>query len=208
VYLTIDSIHQIFICNKENGQVNTTWGTIKEGNKPGEFCYPLGVTIDSKYSYICDYGNHRIQILLKEDGNFVKQWGTGKDSMEMGSVSFPYSIYEDLEDEIFYIGDCCSVQLFRKQDDVCVQRIGVSLFGDKVNGHFQGVHGIGIMNNRLYVTDYDGFRIQIFKLKGGEDEKSTKESEKQPLLVKSTKESEQQLLPVPKKKSFFSRFFP
>jgi len=112
--------------------------------------------VDNKYVYICDKYNHRIQLVTKTEGIFFSQWGKGGQSIEFGQFSYPNCIYNDVVDEIFYIGDYHSVQLFL--NNVCVQRLGSQ---EKEDAQFELVYGICIMNDQLYVSDNN--RIQIFK---------------------------------------------
>jgi len=66
VSLTIHGLHQIFLCNCQDGKILKEFGTVFSGTKDGEFHYPYGLTVDNKYVYICDNENHRVQILTKE----------------------------------------------------------------------------------------------------------------------------------------------
>jgi len=129
--------------------------------KNGEFNHPKGITVDNKYIYICDKANHRIQILVKDNGNFVSKWGNEKRSTEHGLFAFPFSIYYDLPEDLVYIGDLSSVQSFRK-DGSCIQRLGDKEHGIKMN-QFIMVFGICVMDDRLYISDNDNKRTQIFK---------------------------------------------
>jgi len=82
IYLTVDGIHQIFLCNTVDGKILNKWGSVYGhiyfGLKHGEFSHPRGLTLNNKYTYICDCFNHRIQILTKEKGHFISQWGNEK----------------------------------------------------------------------------------------------------------------------------------
>jgi len=73
------------------------------------------------------------------------------------------SIYYNLLEEIFYIGDRYSVQIFTK-DGNCQQRIGDQNSGNKMN-QFNRIYGICVMNDQLYVSDYNNKRVQIFRRK-------------------------------------------
>jgi len=161
VYLTIAGIHQIFLCQSEDGKVLKKYGTVDKGSKPGEFNRPCGITVNGTYVYICDCSNHRIQILIKENGTFSYQWGKGKESTEKGHFSYPRSIYYNVLEEMFYIGDSYSVQLFRK-DNTCIQRLGDTTDGNKMN-QFYNVWGLSVVNDQLYVSDFNNKRIQIFR---------------------------------------------
>jgi len=138
-------------------------GIVQGGNKPGEFKNPRGITIDKQYIYICDSGNNRIQVLrkLKENYEFQTQWN--KSGKQFGQFWGPLSIYYCFVDNIFYIGDRISVQLFNS-NGICEQRLGGQESGKNMD-QFSLVRGMCVMNDQLYVADSANDRIQIFKQK-------------------------------------------
>jgi len=136
----------------------------ESSNKTVEFSNPRGLTVNNKFIYVCDYDNHRIQLLIKEKGIFFfDQWGNGVESIEFGQFWNPNCIYkeEDEGETLFYIGDRCSVQLFRGKG-VCIQRIGDKVTGKGMN-QFRFVFSICVLENHLYVGDFGNDRIQIFR---------------------------------------------
>jgi len=149
VYLTISSEHQIFICNIDDGIILTKWGKEKESAKKAEFNSPRGITADDKYVYICDYHNNRVQLLTKNEGKFFTQWGGNGQTCRFCG---PTSIYHHKAEEIVYIGDEESVQLFTK-NGVCIQRLSISGFG------------VCCFGDRLYISGRDTDRILIYKRK-------------------------------------------
>jgi len=161
--LTIRSINQIFLCNPLDGKISKTLGNEQSGSGPGEFNYPCGLTLNNNFIYVCDCNNFRVQILLKEGfrcGSYWNQWGNGK-GKEKGQFTCVFSIHYDTDEYLFYVGDYYSVQLFTV-DNVCIQRIGGRSGGDSMNEFFL-VYGICVIENRLYVSDLNNKRIQIFK---------------------------------------------
>jgi len=160
LYLTIFGKHCIFLCNSFSGNILKIWsgankkeekkdGSIGSypypaGKNQGEFNYPHGLTVTHKYVFICDSYNHRIQILTKDNGKFFNQWRKG--------FSYPKSIYYHDFEEIFYIGDYNSIQLWT--NDMCIQRF---------NSPGSQIYGICVIDDRLYVSDYNNKRVQIFK---------------------------------------------
>jgi len=85
--------------------------------------------VESNYVYICDCDNHRVQVLMKENGEFKSQWGRGlKQREELGEFSFPCVIYYDFNEQLFYIGDRYSVQLFEKKWFLSTTIIGDAIF--------------------------------------------------------------------------------
>jgi len=149
IYVTISGVHQIFVCNSLSGTVLKTWGSGSEGSEKSEFNYPFGLTVDNNYVYVCDGGNHRIQVLFKEDGKYFTQWEREK------GFFYPYALYRDALEEIFYIGDSVSFQLFTN-DGTFIQRISQE-------NQFCNVYGLCIMDDLLYVTDNANERIHIFQ---------------------------------------------
>jgi len=160
LYLTIYGYHQIFICNSQDGIVLNKWGTEKQSSNKGEFNNPTGLTVDEKYVYICDQTNNRIQVLKKEHGIFFTQWGNGQGT-NYGQFFFPLCIYHVIGEELFYIGDYYSIQIFRK-DGICLQRLGDKKEGKNSN-QFDSVGGICVMNDLLYACDHGNRRVQVFR---------------------------------------------
>jgi len=156
LYLTISGLHEIFSHNSQDGKLLKEFGS--EGSENGAFNYPLGLTVNNKYVYICDRNNHRVQILTKEDGIYFSKWGNGT---KQGQFEDPRSIYNCLSEDLIYVGDSCSVQIFRR-DSICIQRLGDKESGTKMN-QFNIVYGICVMYDRLYVSDWNNHRIQIFE---------------------------------------------
>jgi len=101
---------------------------------------------------------------LKETGTFSHIWGSTQ-STEKGQFGTPYSIFYERIDEIFYIGDSCSVQLYTK-DNVCIQRIGDVDTGSEMN-QFCGIYGLCVKDENLYVSDWSNQRIQVFRRQQG-----------------------------------------
>jgi len=161
LYLTIGGIHQIFVCSYD-GKVINKWGTVRCGSKEGEFDCPAGLTLDNKYVYVCDSANNRIQLLNKQNGKFYYQWAKGNGHF----FTSPRTIYYHLSEELFYIGDECSVQLYTKENDgsgLCIQRLGDIEEGEKMN-QFNRIYSISVSSDdRLYVCDYLNERIQVFR---------------------------------------------
>jgi len=154
IYLTVQSLNQIFICQSSDGKLIESLGKNAADEKPGFFNSPRGVTVDNNFLYVCDLQNHRVQILNLEKGNFVNQWGGVENESEIrGQFRAPWSIVYEKCDEIFYIGDSCSVQLFFKNGE-CIQRLS-ELMGR--------ILGLCVMDDRLYVSDSDNKRILIFR---------------------------------------------
>jgi len=160
LYLTIGGKQQIFLCDPSNGTILNKWGTVTGSSKSGSFDYPFGLTIHNKCLYICDCDNHRVQILYKESGQYVDEFGSGE-GIEKGELKEPSSIFYCKIEEIFYVGDLYSVQLFLK-DKICIQRIGDVGSGNKMD-QFNDICGICVIDDQLYLSDSNNKRIQIFR---------------------------------------------
>jgi len=91
---------------------------------------------------------------------YCTKWGKGIPSTEEGQFYDPYSIYNYYD--LIYVGDYCSVQIFWK-DGMCIQRLGGKRSGNQMN-HFSDVSALCIMDDQLYVSDYNNKRIQIFQI--------------------------------------------
>jgi len=156
IYVTIYGQHQVLIY-KRDGKLKNKIGSTEESSKNGEFNNPSGLTLDKDTLYICDYYNDRVQALSKDKYLYLRQWGSyGK---ENGQFYCPSSI--SYCENIIYVGDDCSVQLFTCQGHF-LQRIG----GNENEGQFNDVYGLCVVKDRLYVSDCGNNRIQVFKRVG------------------------------------------
>jgi len=125
------------------------WGTTYPQHTVGSFSNPRGGTVDNKFVYICDFNNHRVQ-LLRKDGVYESQWG-GKGIKDI-EFTHPRCIYNDKVDDIFYISDKCTIQLFQK-DGICIQRLGTPHSQGKDLNQFTWMNGCCVLDDRLYVCD-------------------------------------------------------
>jgi len=126
-------------------------------NPNQSFNQPRGLTLDKDNLYICDTNNHRIQVVKKENGEFQKRWGKCGD--QDNEFQYPLSIYLDTSD-LIYVGDNVGVQIFTL-DGLFFQRLGGKKKGNTMT-EFNGVYGISILDETLYISDYYNNRILIF----------------------------------------------
>jgi len=157
-YLTVWAKHQIRACNFR-GKVLNTWGTTNKSSNKGEFHMPIGITVNAKYAYVCDSYNHRIQILDKKNGEYVTQWG----HEDEGKSQFKQPTSICYVDHLFYIGDSLSIQIITS-DGLCQQRLGDSMRGGMMH-QFSYVYGVCVVNDRLYASDCNNRRIQVYQPK-------------------------------------------
>jgi len=155
LYLSIYGFYQIFLCNSQDGKLLKEYGS----GLHDLFGSPDALTVDNKYVYICGYFSHSVQILTKQNGVYVSKWGTEKASTKQGEFDHPNSIYNHMLEDLIYVGDRASIQIFRK-DGFCIQRLGDQP-GNQMN-QFNMVSGICVMDDRLYVSDSRNHRILIF----------------------------------------------
>jgi len=151
IYLTLFGEHKIYVYSSNNGEVIHEFGTDESSSERGKFSCPYGLTVVMEYLYICDSNNHRIQLLKKDTGMFHRKWG--KFGTKKGEFDYPDTIFYDILENLFFIGDSHFVQLF--QNGQCLQRIG----DRNVEGNIFGLCRIA---NRLYVCDHMNARIKIY----------------------------------------------
>jgi len=156
LYFSVFDIHQVFGCNPVNGSVIKKWGKVDGSSDKSGFSCPLGLAMDEKNAYICDNQNHRIQIINKATNEFIGQWGSTSCSMSfmIGNFTYPKSIYRDSSEDLFYIGDNVSLQVFTDEGK-CLQRISES--------QFNSIFGICSLKDQIYITDRENYRIQVFR---------------------------------------------
>jgi len=162
LYLTVQGAHQIFVCQSNDGKILKEFGSVYSSLKDGIFQYPAGLTVDPTHLYICDLSNNRVQVLKKESGIFYSKWGKEEPSVVPGEFNYPHSIFHHVAEDLMYVGDSLSVQVFRK-NGVFIQRLGDKIFGNKMY-QFNGACGICVgEDDRLYVSDCYNSRIQIYQ---------------------------------------------
>jgi len=156
ILITFVGKDQVYIYNR-NGKILRTIGSSYKSAKKGEFIDPRGLTLNKKFLYICDCGNNRIQSFHIHNYLWDKQWGTwGTDN---GQFISPYSIYYC--ENIIYVGDKSSVQLFTEEGKF-LQRLGDKKTGNS-EGQFYYAWGVCVVIDKLYVSDRDNERIQVFQ---------------------------------------------
>jgi len=146
IYVTPVHHHYIYLYS-EDGKVTNTIGSSSKGDADGEFNLPMGLTNNLHYLYVCDGCNDRIQVIDKKTLLFSKKWG--KKGKRDGKFQFPFSIR--YYDEIIYVGDELSVQLF-ESCGIFKQRMSINY-----------ASGLCLLNDRLYISEMYEHRIQVFR---------------------------------------------
>jgi len=113
---------------------------------------------------VCDYGNNRVQILSLQNHSFIKAWGNEEkkeNNNDKGKLKEPHSICH--HEDIIYVGNETCIQSFT-YDGIWIQKIGGNSRALD-EGLFNYAWGLCVVKNRLYVSDRDNKRIQVFQEK-------------------------------------------
>ena len=129
-----------------DGRYLAEWGS--KGSGQGEFAAAHGIAIDSEDRiYVADRGNHRVQVFSKE-GRFVAAWtGFGN----------PFGVHVVDDGLIVTDGDAHTVSLLRLEDGALVAQ-----WGDPQTLRLPHLLDSD-QDGRLYITEVDGKRVQIFE---------------------------------------------
>jgi len=161
IFLTVYPFHQIFVYN-QFGLLLKKYGTEEAGSDPGQFNFPKGITVDCNYIYICDCWNHRIQVLRRDNGLYSHQWGSyGNGNSQFRSPQSIHLSEEGKGEGLLYVGDHVGVQVFTKEGTF-LHRFGKNERGSG-DGEFTWIHGLHVVQNRLFISDYGNHRIQMWR---------------------------------------------
>jgi DNA-binding beta-propeller fold protein YncE len=134
------------------GKYKQDWGT--SGDGPGQFklVHNIAINKDGKV-YVADRTNERLQI-FDADGKFLDEW------KHVGKV---YGLYIDCQSRV-YITDGASNNVYVTDEHGKI----LTMFG-KIGdgaGEFKMCHSITVdEDGKIYVTEGDGMRIQVFERK-------------------------------------------
>lgn len=129
------------------------------GSGKGELNRPTFIDISKDGNlYISDSMNHRVQV-LDGDGNYINSFGGL--SQYVGGFGNPRGIALD-SDENVYVSDTMynTLQIFNKKGELLMVFGG---YGSRA-GEFSLPEDISISSNKIYVTDTNNKRVQLFKL--------------------------------------------
>jgi len=162
LYATFWNSDQIHRYNTQGQSLFPNYGESSVVDSDGKLnknklSHPLGITLDLKNLYVCDYGNHRIQIIEKESGRYLSSFG--KYGRQDGTLNLPVGIYH--YENYLYITDEFKVQIFTIQGEF-VQRIGIGKGPGRLKLQFSIPIGIVIVKQQLYIVDSNNQRIQVF----------------------------------------------
>jgi len=144
----------IYVYTLFGESVNQFGGTGK-GN--GELSNPLGIDIDKKFIYVCDYTNARIQVFDLEKYFYHHKWG----SKGIGDGQFTYPCELRLYENTCYVGDQHGIQIFTL-DGTFLNRFGKTFTGKGID-EFNSVRGILMIDDRLYISDTNNSRLLVLE---------------------------------------------
>jgi len=119
---------------------------------------PHGLAVGSNKVFVCDWDNHRMAV-FSTDGTWIKNFGSHQ-STEQDT----HGIAVDAEGNIFISYHQANLIYKFSPDLAFIKSFGAAGSGD---GQFNGVLEMAIgSNQRLYVVDQSGHRVQYFDLEG------------------------------------------
>ena len=143
------------------GQVKRIIG--RRGFGPGEFNFPLAITVDADTIWVVDTGNHRVQG-LKRDGTPLVSFGQAGDSP--GDMALPKGIAIDSRGHLYVVDARFeNVQVFDRQGHLLL------FYGQEGTGpgDFWLPSGIHIDDNdRIWICDSYNRRIKVFDYVGSD----------------------------------------
>ena len=172
--------------NATTGAHVRTIGTGTEGDAVGQFDYPSGVCLGpapgggDQLLYVSDESNNRVQVLNATTGAHVRTIGTGVSGNAVGQFSSPAGVCLGPApgggggDQLLYVAEWSNhrVQVFNAITGAHVRMIGTGTEGNAV-GQFNspvGVYCLSIPGREeplLYVSEYNGHRVQVFNAISG-----------------------------------------
>jgi DNA-binding beta-propeller fold protein YncE len=137
-----------------SGALKLEFGT--EGKEPGDFWYPNGLAVDGDGRiYVADGDNGRLQVFDAE-GSLLYLIPRGFAS---GDLSMPRGVALDGDDHLLVADTTAhSVKVY----DVSGDRPDFLLDIGADNGRFRYPNGIAVAGGRIYVTDRENSRVQIW----------------------------------------------
>jgi hypothetical protein len=132
------------------------------GQGDGQLYYPHGIAVADGFVYVADAGNNRMQVFTVE-GAFVRKWGT--EGVGNNELNHPAGVAVNPEPNgNVYVADTRNhrVQVFTREGTY-VRTIGEPGTED---GHFVVPTGVAVHRGRLFVSDEQQAKIQVFDLNG------------------------------------------
>lgn len=144
--------HRIQVFNSQGVYVRQ-WGTLGSGD--GQLRFPAHLDFDAGGNlFVADSNNHRVQVFTA-DGVFVRKFGvTGT---APGQLRYPVGI--DVADGFVYVTDTFNNRVQKYTATGAFVAVWSQVVGNNTISRPNGLLAVG---NRLYVSDIDANRIQIF----------------------------------------------
>lgn len=151
LYVTDTLRHQVLALGLD-GTLQREMG--RRGRGPGEFNFPIGITLAGDRLYVVDSMNFRIQALTPE-GEYVGSFGRLGD--RSGSLNRPKGIAADSSGNLYVVEALFgTVQVFNREGTL------LYFFGSQ----FELPAGIYIdPRDRIYVADSYNRRVQVFRMR-------------------------------------------
>lgn len=148
--------HRVLVFDS-SGALKLEFG--RQGGEPGQFWFPNGIAVDGQGRiYVADGNNGRLQVFDAEGQLlFVISRGYGP-----GDLSMPRGVAVDDKDHLFVAdtsADVIKVYDISGDRPKYLRDIGVSGSGD---GQFRFPNGVAVTGNRIYVTDKENGRVQVW----------------------------------------------
>ncbi|MBI5085050.1 MAG: 6-bladed beta-propeller [Acidobacteria bacterium] len=155
LFITDTLRHQVIVVNAD-GSYSAEFG--RRGVGPGEFNFPVSLTLSGGTLYVVDSMNFRIQALTP-DGRFLSAFG--KLGNTSGTFNRPKGIAADSDGHLYVVDALFeTVQVFNREGQL------LHFFGatGSAPGDFFLPAGIYIdPRNRIFVADSFNHRVQIFR---------------------------------------------
>ena len=172
LYVSDKDNHRIQIYNlpiTNNDLADRTIGTGSSVSHPDNtgFKYPFGVVIANGRLYVADLLNHRVQIYtnLSITPNFVRKIGTGVAAANNNGFNQPRGVA--VADGKLYVSDQNNhrVQVYDiSKAGAPIYKRTIGKVGSTVadNTGFNGPSGVALDGSRLYVSDVNNHRVQVY----------------------------------------------
>ena len=119
-----------------------------------QFDGPFGVFVLEQDLFVTDFDNHRVQVFSLH-GDFLRLWGA--EGKGQGQFNDPVSITVSTEE--VSVADQSRIQVFSYAGEY------LRSFGSEGNGQgqFDLVNGMALFRQKLFLTDFNNHRIEVFR---------------------------------------------
>jgi len=158
MYITEWSSHQVAVFDKFGKKVSSIGS---RGDKPGEFVYPTGITVDNNNNFYVT-SEHKLQ-KFNRNGEFVKSVGSGSKGSKPGEFNDPKGV--KVHQNQVYVCDFHNnrIQLFD------LELMFITSFGTKGSGQGQYDRPVDLCfdsQGNMYVSELGNNRVQVLDPNG------------------------------------------